>query len=350
MKKIIYLLCLSALSLTFTSCNDDDDETKKPTTVDEIDENIMYSFDASSQSMSNTLDVKVILRGEETGKAFSAPEDINIPFEVDSKSSAKIGTDYTIEGYTPNENSTSGNAEGNESEAKIKHFITVKAGTNEGTVRFTAGESVTSIKNIILKINAPEKNSDKFYPGNYEQMGIYITKANTNFSSFAGNWEPVEITNKMNWLLMEIPTEDYTNLPETFNAGDYLELVDANGTQKIIPHVAGSLKNYFCGTEHEVSFLSVENFWDYSIESFDGIDIVYYTIKGANKYFSATRSEAADLKIGFYKVDDNTINIFIHEYVPTDFFYSSFNDTFAGDWNFNAPSVFGITYKFTRMQ
>lgn len=343
MKKIIYFLCLSALTLAFTSCDDDDDnKTKEPTSFDEINEKIMYSLDASSQSMSNTLDVKIILRGEETGKAFTAPEDIDIPFEVESTSTAKLGTDYTIAGYTPDENAGD--------DAAIQHFITVKAGTNEGTVRFTAGESVTSIKNIILKINAPEKNTDKFYPGNYEQMSIYITKANTNFSSFAGNWEPVEITNKANWLTLGIPTEDYTNLPETFNAGDYLELVDANGTQKVIPHVTGSLKNYFCGAEHEVSFLSVENYFDFSMDDWDGINIVYYTIKGANKYFSATQSETADLKIGLYKIDDNTIHVFIHEYVPTDFFYSSFNDTFAGDWNFNAPSVFGITYKFTRVQ
>ena len=348
MKKIIYFLCLSALTLTFTSCSDDDDnETKKPTSFDEINEKVMYSFDALSQSMSNTLDVKVILRGEETGKSFSAPEDINIPFEVKEESTAKLGTDYTIEGYVPAENTVSGDAE---PKPKIQHYITVKAGTNEGTVRFTAGESVTGIKDIILALNAPEKNTDKFYLGNNEQMSIYITKANTNFSNFAGSWKPVEITNKANWQTLGIPAEDYTNLPETFNTGDYLELVDANGTLKVIPHVTGSLKNYFCGAEHEVSFLSVENYFDFSMDDWDGVDIVYYTIKGANKYFSATQSETADLKIGLYKVDDNTINVFIHEYVPTDFFYSSFNDTFFGEWNFNAPSVFGITYKFTRMQ
>ena len=225
------------------------------------------------------------------------------------------------------------------------------AGSNEGTVRFTAGESISTIKSIILKLNAPEKNADKFYLGNYDQMNIYITKANTDFNNFAGNWKPVEITNKLNWINLEIPAEDYTNLPETFNADDYLEIVNTNDSKKIIPHVTGSLKNYFCGSEHEVSFLSVENFFDMSMmDNWDGIDIIYYTIKGANKYFSATKSEPADLKIGFYKVDDNTINIFIHEYVPTDFFYSSFNDTFFGEWNFNAPSVFGITYKFTRIQ
>ena len=347
MKKIFYFLCLSVIALTFPSCNDDDnDETKKPTSFDEIDEKIMYSFEASSQSMSNTLDVKVILQGEESGKSFTAPEDINIPFEVDAASTAEIGTDYSIDGYTPTE-STAADSE----EPKLKHFITVKAGSNEGTVRFTAGESISTIKSIILKLNAPEKNADKFYLGNYDRMNIYITKANTDFNNFAGNWKPVKITNKLNWINLEIPAEDYTNLPETFNAYDYLEIVNTNDSKKIIPHVTGSLKNYFCGSEHEVSFLSVENFFDMSMmDNWDGIDIIYYTIKGANKYFSATKSEPADLKIGFYKVDDNTINIFIHEYVPTDFFYSSFNDTFFGEWNFNAPSVFGITYKFTRIQ
>lgn len=39
MKKIFYFLCLSVIALTFPSCNDDDnDETKKPTSFDEIDE------------------------------------------------------------------------------------------------------------------------------------------------------------------------------------------------------------------------------------------------------------------------------------------------------------------------
>ena len=50
MKKIFYFLCLSVIALTFPSCNDDDnDETKKPTSFDEIEEKIMYSFEASSQ-------------------------------------------------------------------------------------------------------------------------------------------------------------------------------------------------------------------------------------------------------------------------------------------------------------
>ena len=337
MKKIYYFLCLSALTLAFSSCDDENDETKKPTSFEEINEKIMYSFESSTLTMSNTLDLKVILRGEETGEAFSAPEDLNIPFEINSESSAVIGTDYTIEGYTPGE-------------APLKYFVTIKAGSNEGTVRFTAAESLTEIKEIKLKLNEPEKNADKFYLGNYEETCITITKANADFINFAGKWEPVEITNKLNFVTMGIPEEDYTNLPETFNADDYLELTSANGVNKIIPHVTGSLKNYFCGTEHEVSFLSVENFYDFSMDDWNGIDVVYYTIKGANKYFSATQNEPADLKIGFYKVDDNTINIFIHEYTPTDFFYSTFNDVFMGDWNFNAPTTFGITYKFTRMQ
>ena len=98
MKKIYYFLCLSVITLTFSSCNDDDnDDTKKPASFDEIDEKIMYSFETSSQSMSNTLDVKGILQGEESGKSFTAPEDINIPFEVDAASTAEIGTDYSID-------------------------------------------------------------------------------------------------------------------------------------------------------------------------------------------------------------------------------------------------------------
>ena len=48
------------------------------------------------------------------------------------------------------------------------------------------------------------------------------------------------------------PSNDFEGkLPKDFAAGDYLEFTNEGGVDRIIPHMTGGLKKYFCGPEHK---------------------------------------------------------------------------------------------------
>lgn len=74
-----------------------------------------------------------------------------------------------------------------------------------------------------------------------------------------GKWKPVEITNEINFELYEIPAEDMVNLPVKNSENDYLEFIHTDGNDIIIPHLTGSLKNFFCNPSgHKVTFDHIE--------------------------------------------------------------------------------------------
>ena len=160
-----------------------------------------------------------------------------------------------------------------------------------------------------------------------------------------GKWKPVEITNEINFELYEIPAEDMVNLPVKNSENDYLEFIHTDGNDIIIPHLTGSLKNFFCNPSgHKVTFDHIEKgLLDW--EKDEEYDAPYYIISGANKFFSSQKSDPADVIMGIDKLDDNNIIIYFHEYIPTDFFVSTYNDY---DEEFDVD-MFGINYKFTRV-
>lgn len=49
--------------------------------------------------------------------------------------------------------------------------------------------------------------------------------------------------------------------------------------------------------------------------------------------------------LGLDKIDDNNIYVYIHDYIPTDFFTYSYEQ-----WGGFDAEMFGITYKFTRVE
>jgi hypothetical protein len=162
-----------------------------------------------------------------------------------------------------------------------------------------------------------------------------------------GKWKPVEIKDKDNYVYIGMPDEDWVNsLPENNGANDYLEFVhQEDGTDKIIPYLTGDLKNFFCNPQgHTVVFDHIEK-GIYNWIADEEYDAPYFITSQVNRCFSKRKTELGNAFIGLDKIDDNNIIIYFHDFIPTDFFSSTFEE--YGHY-FDA-SFFGITYAFTRV-
>lgn len=291
----------------------------------ETKEKIMYSFSTANGRLLSDLNVTVQLKGETTGTSFRASEDIHIPFDIVDGGTAILGKQFEIKGGA-------------------KEFV-IPAGDNKATINVKipdggAGDNPTG-KYFILKLNPPTVNSEFYFLGSYGTFKCTLSQL--KFSDLVGKWKPVGITNKDAFVSMEIPEAEYVGLlPEKNGASEYLEFVSDGQSDRIIPHLTGDLKNFFCGPEHTVVFDYIKKAFD-DFSTWTSIDIPYFKVAGVNKLFSASKTEIATVIIGLDKIDDNNINIYFHEYVPTDFFAPSY-----ANYGFDA-SFFGITYKFTRV-
>ena len=292
----------------------------------EVKERIMYSFTSSYSRLLSEVEVWVELRGETTGTGFVAPSDINLPISLAEGSTAVLGTDLELQ-----DGMTSVTIKQNE---RRTHF----------TVKLVEGAEDYAGKTAVLQLSAPTNDTEMYYAGSFVSCTIALDQL--KFTDMLGKWKPVAITNKDAFVMLEIPEEEYDGLlPETNAQGDYLEFVhEADGTDKIVPHLTGDLTSYFCNADgHKIVFDHIEKgFYDWA--NWDELDIPYFTISGVNTLFSKKKVETGDVFIGLDKIDDDNIYVYFHEYTPTDFFVQSFEDY---GWD---ASFFGITYKFTRVK
>lgn len=290
----------------------------------EVKERIMYSFKSSYSRMLSTVDIWVEVQGENSGTSFRAAEDIVLPLAVEASSTAELNTDFVMPDSVVIP----------KGQRQTKFTIAVKEGAEDYVGKMA-----------VIDLKAPETDSpDLYYPGSFIAYSVKLDQV--KFIDMLGKWKPKGITNMINFELYEIPAEDMVNLPTHNGGNDYLEFVHKDGNDIIIPHLTGDLKNYFINASgHKVVFDHIEKGlldWDTEEE----FDVPYYIISGANKYFSSQKSEPANLTIGIDRIDENTIRIYFHDYVPTDFFagtYADYGEEFDVD-------MFGITYEFTRVQ
>jgi hypothetical protein len=301
-------------------------EKKQTIVVIEPKEKIMYSFTRSSGSLLGKMNLTVELKGELTGRDFKAPNDIEIPFTLLSKSTAVLGKNFTIEGNVKS--------------------IKIKAGTRTGSITLDfVALGADGAKKAYLELGMPTASPEMYYVGAYKTFSVNITQL--KFQDLLGKWKPVGITNG-DVFPQIFDDSDYTNsLPVKNDLSDYIEFVQDGNTDKIVPHLTGSLKSFFNGTEHAVVFDHIErDFEDYS--TFTSYDIPYFVISNVNKLFSATKTQNGNVFIGLEKLDDDNMLIYFHEYIPTDFFSKFYK---ADGWpRPDYTPFYGITYKFTRVK
>lgn len=301
-------------------------EKKQTIVIVEVKEKIMYSFSKSVGTLLGKMKLTVDLKGEVTGAGFKASKDIDIPFSILAKSTAVLGKNFTIEGNAKS--------------------IRIKAGERSGSIvlNFVALGS-DGAKKAYIELGIPTVDSDLYYVGTFKTFSCNISQL--KFGDLLGKWKPVGITN-MDVFSQIFDDSDYiTSLPDKIDASDYLEFVEDGNTDKIVPYLKGSLKNFFNGPAHPVVFDHIErDFEDYS--TFTTYDIPYFIIKDVNTLFAAGKVQQGNVFIGLEKLDDDNMLIYFHEYIPTDFFskfYKKYGWAKPGDTPF-----YGITYKFTRVK
>lgn len=293
----------------------------------ETKERIMYSFTTSFSRLLSEVEIWVELRGETTGKDFVAPTDIQLPISLAEGSTAVLGTDVELEN-----NMT---------------YVTIKQKERRTkfTVKLAEGASDYAGKKAILQLSAPAENTELYYAGSFATCTLNLDQL--KFTDMLGKWKPVGITNKENFVAVEMEPEEYEGLlPEHNSPDDYLEFVhEDDGTDKVIPHLTGDLTSYFCNPSgHKIVFDHIEK----GFMEFDTgreFDIPYFKISGVNTLFSKKQQQTGDVFIGLEKVDDDNILIYFHEYTPTDFFLQTYEM-----WGEFDATIFGITYKFTRVK
>lgn len=301
-------------------------DKKQTIVVIEPKEKIMYTFTRASGSLLGKMNVTVELKGEISGSDFKASKDIEVPFTVLAKSTAIPGKNFSIEG-------------------NVKSII-IKAGERRGSIVLDfVALGADGPKKAYLELAAPTLESELYYPGSFNTFSCNITQL--KFQDLLGKWKPVGITNED--VFPQIFDEsDYINsLPVKNDLSDYIEFTETGNTNKIIPHLKGSLKNFFSGTEHSVVFDHIErDFEDFS--TFTTYDIPYFIVNEVNTLFSATKTKTGHVFIGLEKLDEDNMLIYFHEYIPTDFFSKFYK---ADGWpRPDYTPFYGITYKFTRVK
>lgn len=296
----------------------------------EVKEKIMFSFLKPSSRLLSETEIWVEIQGEQSGTSYRAPSDITIPLEIIEGGTAILSTDFEIKGDP--------------------QAIIIPQGSRQTkfTVKLAEGVEDYAGKYFTLKLNPPVDNPELYYVGTFQTYTCTLDQL--KFSDLLGKWQPKEIINKDLYAMMDIPVEDYEGaLPEQNGADDYLEFIHDGGTDKIIPHLTGGLKNFFIASDHPVAYHEIRSYDDFSefgMALGGTYDISYFKISGVNRLFSSAKQEVGDADIGLAMIDADNIIIYFHDFVPTDFFvqtYKDYDETFF-DW------AFGMTYQFTQVQ
>mgnify|MGYP000959002890 CR=1 FL=1 len=195
-------------------------------------------------------------------------------------------------------------------------------------------------KILNLGIEPPSTNSDYYYPGNFTKFKCMLTQL--QIKDIYGKWKPESIINKDLFELAGMDPSDYVNLPENNAIGDYIEFANINGADQIIPHLTGSIKGFFSGTSHAITFAYIEEYLDFVTDR--EFDIPYFEVKQVNRNFSMTHITIGAANIGLEKIDENTLIVYFHDLEPTDFFSATYED-----WGGFDKDLMGISYKFTRV-
>ncbi|WP_073236710.1 hypothetical protein [Pedobacter caeni] len=301
-------------------------DKKQTIIIIEPKEKIMYSFSRSTGSLLGKMNVTVELKGEISGIDFRASKDIEIPFSILAKSTAIPGKNFNIEGNVKS--------------------IKIKAGERRGSIVLDfLALGADGSKKAYLELGVPTVEPELYYVGAFKTFSCNVTQL--KFQDLLGKWKPVGITNGDVFPLIFEASEYINSLPDKNDLSDVIEFIEDGNTNKIIPHLKGSLKNFFSGPEHSIVFDHIErDFEDYS--TFTTFDIPYFMVNGVNTLFSASKIKTGNVFIGLEKLDDDNMLIYFHEYIPTDFFAKFYK---AEGWpRPDYTPYYGITYKFTRVK
>jgi hypothetical protein len=286
-------------------------------------EKAAYSFAVAESKLVSEVDVTLNLIGLESGANFVAGGVYEFPFVLDASSTA-TAADYEVKGG--------------------KTSFVFEKGSKSATVTFVAKGEVEGKKTLVVKIDETAVKAaygERFSAGVNAESTVVITNG-IIFSDLVGKWAyasaPILDDPEADiWTLYAMISEmgdgdmneDFTKLVipgfPTGTSSDVLEFKYVDGKASLIPSGAGTVLSYF--RECEVSdFTQTTYTWYY----YDGemgrtYNVTDIALSKANvNYSAATPSEKpAKIKVCLSE-DGKTLNVFINEYTPTDFFANSY--------------------------
>ena len=289
-------------------------------------EKVAYSFAKREAKLIGEVEVTLNLIGETSGADFVAGGEYTLPFVIES--SAVAGTDYEVKGGA-------------------KAFVVAKGEKSASITLKSLVENPEGVKELVIKLDETAiaaAYGERFSSGVIASTKAVITKG-LIFSDLEGKWayastpildDPEADMWTIGAMLEEVGdggfNEDFSGIVITgFPQGqksDILEFKVNNGEQILVPSGSGSVMSYF--KECKVSGFVPEKYnWYYyadpSNEMGKEYNVTKLTLSKANvNYSSATPSEREAQIYVALSEDGNTMNVFIKDYVPTDFFVNSY--------------------------
>ena len=283
-------------------------------------ETISYSFAQATADLVGETVVTLNLIGGTTGANFVATGEYRLPFTLEG--TAVLGTNFEVEG-------------------DATEFVVAK-GEKSASITLKAKAYEDGKSTIIVAVDA-SAYGDMFEVGVNGTETVTMIKPLT-FADLEGKWayastpildDPTADCWTLGGMLDETGdggfNEEYTGIVitgfPTGTSADVLEFKTVDEAQKLIPSGTGTIMNYF--KECTVSGFTPGkyNWYFYAGDSEMGkeYNVAEVDLSTANvTYSAATPSErAAKIKLCLSE-DGNTLNVFICDYIPTDFFTNSY--------------------------
>lgn len=278
---------------------------------------VLYSFDKSNYTMTQSVDVTLQL-SKATG-SFTAEQEMTFGVEVDTENSTAVeGVHFSFaEGKT----------------------ITIPAGQNKGTIKLNLIKQEAGKDRVVLRLTGLPI---VFKPGDYDQASVVVF--GPTFEKLEGTWKYVAMTNKEWWETNNSYMGDDMSLLPTNNTAEDLLIFDETGL-KI--EMEGDLKNYF--RESVITYVGEE---EERLQEAGGINPPRVTIdlisSLVNVNFSATQKNERQAEVGYRVFEEGgkeILEVTIRDYEPTDFLQNIF-DAFNQPWNTDVPLMKTMPLRF----
>lgn len=289
-------------------------------------EQLIYSFVSEYYTLANEVNVEMEIKSV---SGYKKNQEIHIPFVIDPSSTATEGKHFEIEG-------------------NVKEFV-IPVGSSKGTVKIKLiGEANETNNRIILNI---EEMGKQFIPGDFESTTVKID--GKPMGRMIGKWVFKEERALEYWKTTytgSVSDSDFKNMPVNNSNADTLQFISGKkDTMK--PTVSGDLKNYF--RDCEITYLKddpKERLQEEGGMPPAQVTISIYQLSKANVTFSATTIQERSAQIGFRMIDDNTLEITLYDYEPTDFFQEIYESMkYASDESEIPMRLTPIRYHFTKV-
>ncbi|WP_455496807.1 hypothetical protein [Coprobacter sp.] len=322
MKKMVYAMAALLLSFGLAACSEDDEKDVLDDVTLELTDDVIYSFTYDNATMFETATVEVsLLNKKNSAQSFTAPKDIAFPVIVDESSTAVEGTHFKFDG---------------------EKILTVAKGSTKGTLKLKLLQKEEGKDVIVLKVQKPQNDTDRFFLGNNESVTIKI--AGETIEVIKGTWGNCTWDNKAYYEMMY----DITAFPQV-STEDQIIISD----QGLEVNLKSDLKNYFVGNS------SLQYIGEKLFRFLDNISIrrnvSIFVLDKINANFSATSSTIKNSRVGFTVIKDENneevLEMFIYSYEPTDFLVDDYNGMKDfGTEDEPAMYYYPLRYHFKRVQ